>query len=154
MVSWYAVLKVVHVLAVVVWVGGALAMSAVTARYLRAGDRAGLAGFVQQSIGFGQRVVGPSSGIVLLSGIGMVLVGQLGFQALWVRLGFLGILLHFVFGLLIMRKRTQALAVALAIMPQDNVRVAAAGRALRVGTLVYLGIMAAVIVVMVAKPTL
>jgi len=154
MLSWYAVLKVVHVMAVVVWVGGALAISAVTARYLGAGDRAGLAGFVKQSMGFGHRVVGPSSLVVLLSGIGMVLVGRLGFHALWVRLGFAGILLHFLFGALIMRKRTQALSVALATAPQDDARIAAAGRALRVGTLVYLGIMAAVITVMVAKPTL
>src|SRR5207302_10610728 len=52
MLSWYAVLKVVHVVSVVVWIGGGAALAAVTARLLRAGDRATLAAFLPQSLTF------------------------------------------------------------------------------------------------------
>lgn len=67
--GWYGILKVVHVLSVVVWIGGATALAAVTARLVRARDRATLAAFLPQSIRFGQTMGGPSSILVLLSGI-------------------------------------------------------------------------------------
>jgi hypothetical protein len=64
------------------------------------------------------------------------------------------VLLHFVFGAVVMRKRTTRLATALSATPADATRVAEAGRSLRVGTLIYLLIMTSVIVVMILKPTL
>jgi hypothetical protein len=97
---------------------------------------------------------GPSSILVLLTGIAMGIVGKIGFRPLWVSWGFFGILLHFVFGAVVMRKRTMNLAAALSATPADDTRVAEAGRSVRVGTLIYLLIMTSVIVVMVLKPTL
>jgi uncharacterized membrane protein len=152
MLGWYAALKVVHVLSVVVWIGGATALAAVTARLLRASDRATLTAFLPQSIRFGQTMGGPSSILVLLTGIAMVIVGKVGFRPLWVSWGFAGILLHFVFGAVVMRKRTMNLAAALSATPADETRIAEAGRSVRVGTLIYLLIMTSVIVVMVLKP--
>ena len=152
--GWYAVLKVVHVLSVVVWIGGATAFAAVTARLFRAGDRATLAGFMPQSIKFFQTMGGPSSVLVLLTGIAMVIVGRIGFRPLWVGWGFAGMLLHFAFGAVVMRKRTMSLAAALSATPSDEARIAEAGRSLRLATLLYLLITTSVIVVMVLKPTL
>ena len=150
--GWYDILKVVHVLSVVVWIGGAAALAVVTARLVRARDRATLAAFLPHSIRFGQTMAGPSSGLVLLTGIAMVIVGKIGFRPLWVSWGFVGILLHFVFGAVVMRKRTMNLAAALSATPADDARVAHTGRSVRVGTLIYLLIMTSVIVVMVLKP--
>jgi len=48
--GWYGILKVVHVLSVVVWIGGATALAAVTARLIRARDRATLAALLPHSI--------------------------------------------------------------------------------------------------------
>jgi len=152
MLGWYGILKVVHVLSVVVWIGGATALAAVTARLIRARDRATLAALLPHSIRFGQTMGGPSSVLVLLTGIAMVIVGKIGFRPLWVSWGFMGILLHFVFGAVVMRKRTMHLAAALSATPPDDARIAAAGRSVRVGTLIYLLIMTSVIVVMVLKP--
>ena len=154
MQSWYGILKVVHVLAVVVWIGGAAALATVTARLLRARDRASLAAFVPQSIRFGQTMGGPSSVLVLLTGIAMVAVGHIGFRAFWVSLGFAGILVHFIFGAVFMRKRTQALSAALSATPADETTIAEAGQRLRLATMIYLVIMVSVIAVMVLKPTL
>jgi hypothetical protein len=134
------------------WIGGASALAAATARYLRAGDRADLRAFLEQSAQFGQRVIGPSSLVVLLSGLAMVVVGGIGFHALWVRLGLAGVLVHFVFGALVMRRRNVALSGALSAAPLDESRIASAARALRTGTLTYLLIMTLVIVIMVTKP--
>ena len=153
MTAWYAALKVIHVLSVVVWIGGAAALAMVTAHLLRARDHATLAALLPLSTRFFQTMGGPASGLVLLSGIAMVILGRIGFGTLWVTLGFLGILIHFLYGAIIMRRRTLALSAALSAAPVDAGRIAAAGRRLRTGSLVYLLIMAAVIVVMVAKPT-
>lgn len=154
MLGWYGILKVVHVLSVVVWIGAATAFAAVTARLLRASDRATLAGFLPQSIKFFQTMGGPSSLLVLLTGIAMVIVGKIGFRPLWVSWGFAGMLLHFVFGAVVMRKRTMNLAAAVSATPADEARIAHAGRSVRVATLLYLLITTSVIVVMVLKPTL
>ena len=154
MLGWYGILKVVHVLSVVVWIGGAAAFAAVTAQLLRASDSATLAGFLPRSIRFFQTMGGPSSVLVLLTGIVMVIVGRIGFRPLWVSWGFAGMLLHFVWGAMVMRKRTTNLAAAVSATPADEARIAEAGRSLRVATLLYLLITTSVIVVMVLKPTL
>src|SRR5437588_12924435 len=100
--GWYGMLKVVHVLSVVVWIGGAAALAVVTARLVRARDRATLAAFLPHSIRFGQTMAGPSSGLVLLTGIAMVTGGKFGFRALCVCWGFVRILGRFVFGWVMM----------------------------------------------------
>lgn len=150
--SWYGVLKVLHILAAVVWVGGGAMFAMITARLLRSRDRAALGAVIPQMARQVAAAGGPASGTVLLTGIAMVLVGHLGFDTLWVRLGFGGIVLHFLFGVLVMRKRTMGLIQAVSGPSTDEGEVARAGARLRSGMLMYLALMASVIVVMVLKP--
>jgi uncharacterized membrane protein len=152
--GFYGVLKLLHVLAVVVWIGGAAALGFLTARLVRARDRATLPAVLPQMMRYGQTMGGPSSILVLLSGIGMVGAGRIGFRTLWVGVGFAGIVLHFAFGLTIMRKRMMALGQALSVSPADETRIATAGARARAANVAYLGLLAAVIAVMVLKPTL
>lgn len=150
--SWYGALKVLHVFAAVVWVGGGAMFAMITARLLRSRDRAALGAVVPQLARQVGAAGGPASGIVLLTGIAMVLVGHIGFGALWVRLGFGGILLHILFGAFVMRRRTMTLVQAVSAASTDETELARAGSRLRSGMLTYLAIMGAVIVVMVLKP--
>ncbi len=154
MPTWYGVLKVLHVLSVVVWIGGVVALTTVTSFLLRARDGATLARWLPHTARYGQRIAGPASLLVLLSGIGMVVVARIGFEGLWVRLGFAGILLHFVYGATIMRTRAKAFAPLLATASPDDTRLAVAGRRMLAGNAIYLLLMASVIAVMVLKPTL
>src|SRR5262245_7997948 len=132
MLTWYAGLKVLHILSAVVWIGGSAAFTAITSFLVAAGDRATIARLFPQTIKYGQRAMGPASILVLLTGIGMVLAGRIGFNALWVSWGFGGILVHFVYGATVMRKRAMAF-VPLLTSPTDDARVAAAGRRLIAG---------------------
>jgi hypothetical protein len=150
--SWYGALKVLHVLAAVVWIGGGAMFAMITARLLRNRDRATLSAIVPQMARQLGAAGGPASGIVLLTGIAMVLVGHIGFGTLWVRLGFGGILLHFLFGAFVMRKRTMSLIETLSVPSIDEAAVAHAGARLRSGMFTYVALMAAVVVVMVLKP--
>jgi len=150
--SWYGALKVLHVFAAVVWVGGGVMFAMITARLLRSRDRAALGAVIPPLARQVSAAGGPASGIVLLSGIAMVLVGHIGFSALWVRLGFGGILLHVLFGAFVMRKRTMSLVQAVSVPSADETEVERAGSRMRSGMLTYLALMGAVIVVMVLKP--
>jgi uncharacterized membrane protein len=147
----YGILKVVHVIAVVLWIGGGAALAMLTAPLLRARDRAGLATLLPQMARFGPTIGGPSSLLVLLTGIAMVIVGRIGFETFWVSWGFAGILVHFVFGIVVMRKIGQRLAQA--VGSGDDRLIAAAGGRWRLASAVYLLLMMSVIVVMVMKPT-
>jgi uncharacterized membrane protein len=150
--SWYGVLKVLHVFAAVVWIGGGAMFAMITTRLLRSRDRGALGAVIPQMARQLASAGGPASGTVLLTGIAMVLVGHIGFDRLWVRLGFGGIVLHFLFGAFVMRKRTMSLVQAVSLPSVDEAEVARAGARLRTGMLAYLALMAAVIVVMVLKP--
>ena len=150
--SWYGALKVLHVFAAVVWVGGGAMFAMITARLLRSRDRAALGAVIPQLARQVSAAGGPASGVVLHSGIAMVLVGHIGFSALWVRLGFGGILLHVLFGAFIMRKRTMSLVQAVSVPSTDETELERAGSRMRSGMLTYLALMGAVIVVMVLKP--
>ena len=150
--SWYGALKVLHIFAAVVWIGGGAMFAMITARLLRSRDRIALSTVVPQLDRQLRDAGGPAAGTVLLTGIAMVLVGHIGFGALWVRLGFGGIVLHALFGALVMRKRTMGLIAAATSPSTDDAAVARAGARLRSGMVTYLALMAAVIVVMVLKP--
>ena len=150
--TWYGVLKVVHVLSVVIWIGAGAAFAMITARLVRARDRATLASFLPLIQKYMQSAAGPASLLVLLTGIAMVVVARIGFQPLWVSWGFAGIVVHFLFGALVMRKRMMALGQAVAVSPADENGVALAGARLRLANLIYLLVMTSVIVVMVLKP--
>ncbi|HEV8218216.1 MAG TPA: DUF2269 family protein [Gemmatimonadaceae bacterium] len=150
--SWYGVLKVLHVLAAVVWIGGGVMFTMIAARLVRSRDRAALGAVLPQMAGQLAAAGGPAAGTVLLTGIAMVIVGHIGFDTLWVRLGFGGILLHFLFGPFVMRKRTMGLIQAVSVPSADEADVARAGARLRSGMFAYLAIMTSVIVVMVLKP--
>jgi len=150
--NWYGTLKVVHVLSVVAWIGAGMAFAMMTARLIRERNRATMAVFLPQTSTYMQTVAGPASLLVLLSGIAMVIVGRIGFAPLWISWGFAGMLVHFVFGATVMRKRMIALGQAVASSASDDSALAQAGARLRTAQLIYLIVMASVIVVMVLKP--
>jgi uncharacterized membrane protein len=149
----YAILKFVHVLSAVVWIGGATALAVIMGRLIAARDRTTIAALFPHSMAYGQRMAGPSSIVVLITGIWMIFAGKLSPHAFWIIWGFLGIIVHFVFGATIMRKRGMAFA-KLASAPGNDDELAAAGARLRVANLIYLLIMVSVIGAMVLKPTL
>jgi uncharacterized membrane protein len=149
--SWYGVLKLVHILSAIAWIGGGAAFAMVIARLVRASDRATLASMVPQMTRYMRTVVGPASGLVLLSGIGMVLAGRMGFKPPWIGLGFLGFILYGLFGGLVMQKRVAALAHA--ATSEDDAAMIRAGSSVRQANVIYLLLMTAIVADMVLKPT-
>ena len=150
----YNVLKFIHVLSVIAWVGGVACLAVLTWRVSRERNRTILAALLQQATTYGQMVPGPASGLVLLSGLGMVGMAEIGFTTFWVLLGYAGILLHGVIGAVFIRKRTMELARLASTDGADDQPLAEAGGKLWTVQLIYLAIMALVVGAMVLKPTL
>jgi uncharacterized membrane protein len=152
MLSTYGWLKLVHVLSVVVWIGGVPALWTVAIRLGRAGNRAGLATVLPIVARYGQTMAGPSSLVVLVTGIVMIIVGRLG-SPLWVKWGMVGILLHFVLGATLIRRNWMEVGRLASASPPDDARLAAMVRRTSLTNWTYLLLMVSVIVVMVLKPT-
>jgi uncharacterized membrane protein len=85
--SSYELLLFVHVLAAVVWVGGALSLQLLAIRAERSADGGRVANFATEAEWVGSRVFLPSSIVLLLAGIGLTLEGDWGFTTPWVLLG-------------------------------------------------------------------
>lgn len=150
----YNILKFVHVLSVIAWIGGVACLSVLVWRVRRERNRAILVALLRQSTAYGQIVAGPGSGLVLLTGLGMVGMAGLGFGSFWVLWGYAGIGLHFLVGAVLIRKRTMELAQLASAEGASDQSIAEAGGRLWTVQLIYLAIMASAIGAMVLKPTL
>jgi uncharacterized membrane protein len=150
----YEFVKLLHVLSVIAWLGGVTALSIVTWQLRRERDRQILAALLRQATSFGRMIVGPASGIVLLTGPALVGMAHTGFRAFWVQAGFAGILLHFIIGATLLRTRTADLASLASANAADDDALFAAARRLWSTQIIYLAILALVVAVMVLKPTL
>jgi predicted integral membrane protein DUF2269 len=153
-VNAYGVLKFLHVLSVIAWIGGVTALTILTRRITRERNREILTAWLRQATAYGQIVAGPASGIVLLTGAAMVGMAKLGFATLWVVWGYIGIALHFWLGAVLVRKRTAELAKLASGGAGDDAALLEAGRKLWVAQLIYVTLMALVVAAMVLKPTL
>ena len=148
----YALLKLLHVVAVIVWVGGSLTANLLTWRVAKAGDRQTLAKLLDHTGVLGRGLIGPASLLTLLTGITMVATARLDWNALWVQWGFGGVVVHFLFGPILLRRAGIELQQA-AADHDDSRLVAARRRVARLNT-IYLAVLLSVIGAMVIKPTL
>jgi uncharacterized membrane protein len=94
----YELLLAIHVLAAVVWVGGATSLQVLAIRATGSGDPVRMATFAGEAEWVGMRIFMPSSIVVLLAGIALVLEGSWGFDQLWILLGLAGIAFSIVTG--------------------------------------------------------
>jgi uncharacterized membrane protein len=153
-VNTYTVLKTIHVLAIVAWVGGGAILVMLMARARRASDTPTLLTLVRQVQFVGPRVFAPSSLIALITGIWMIQNGYLySDYDLWVILGLVGWAATFVTGNFFLRPAGEKLGAALSERGPDDPEVGRyVGRILNVARVDQL-VLALVIVDMVIKPT-
>jgi uncharacterized membrane protein len=154
MLNAYNLLKFVHVLSVIVWIGGITTLSVLVWRLRNERNREVVSIVLNQASFYAQRFVGSTSGLVLLTGLAMVGVAKIPFSTLWVMWGLGGVLVHFVFGAMILRKRMMALGQLYGSSTADEGSLAAASSRLWHAQLLYLLILASVVGAMVLKPTL
>jgi hypothetical protein len=150
MSSGYNWLKLGHVVAVILWLGGATALTAASAMLLRS-DRTAYRSFMREAGFYGPIVIGPASLITLLTGL--IMAGMTGmFRMPWVQIGFGGIVVHFIAGPVLLRRAGMHVDRLLSAPVTDEPLLRSAGRRMIGLSVAYLLIMLGVVAVMVLKP--
>jgi uncharacterized membrane protein len=153
MPSLYFSLKFIHVAAVIFWIGGIAALTIMVLRAGREENPSALVTMMGMSQFFGQRVIGPASGVALLAGIGMVIEAKIGFLTLWVLWGLSGFVLHVLLGVTVIRKNSMRLGQIAAQPTRDLQALQAVLSRQKTLATVYLLSMLTVVWAMVTKPT-
>jgi len=148
----YPVLKWLHVMSVVAWVGGGIGLLALQVTMQRAGDATALTGLATHSASLGSRYFAPLSVVTLVTGVGAVLLGEWGFTRGWVPAGFAGVLISGALAGGVGTRTERAIAEAVATHGYDSPAVAGLRRRHRTIIVTDLVLLTAVILAMVAKP--
>jgi uncharacterized membrane protein len=154
MASSYTLLKFIHVAAAMVWVGGAVAITVLTARLVREQDRGVLLALAQRAGSFGGAVLGPAAVITLLAGIATTATVGFPFSSLWITWGFAGVLASIFLGATLIRRTFVEMAQIAATPGVDDMRLNALQARLSLLNLANLLILLSTVGAMVFKPTI
>ena len=119
----YDWLKSFHVLAAVVWVGGAFVTQLLAIRINRTGDRVQAYQFSKHVEFVGTRVYTTASLLLVILGVWMVAIGPWDFGMLWVDLGIAMFLFSFVSGAFYIGPQLKKLAAVAEAEGPDSPRV-------------------------------
>ncbi|MEX0875044.1 MAG: DUF2269 family protein [Actinomycetota bacterium] len=120
--SRYELWKYLHIVAAMVWVGGATVLQVLNLKAAGSGDPAERARIGGWSQWLGQSVFMPASIVVLVVGVVMVLDGPWEFSDPWIGLGLIGIVVTVVIGAVFITPTGKRLNEAMATRgPQDPV---------------------------------
>jgi uncharacterized membrane protein len=150
---WYELLKSVHVLSAIAWVGGGIFVQIYVTRLSRADQPERLAGFARDLEVLGNRVFAPASILVLIMGLLMVfLTDGLHITDLWIILGLVGIANTIVIGIVFLGPEAGRLGRMLAERDPSDAELQQ--RIARIFTIsrIDLAVLLAVVVIMVFKP--
>lgn len=148
----YNVLKTLHVLAAVTWVGGALAFNILATRLRRANDPRALAGVAREMAVVGNAVFLPASLVVLALGIWMVVISGWDFEDLWIAIGIAGVVATAITGSAVIGPRLKKIGEAIAQRGPEDEGVQNDIARLFVIARIDLVVLAVVIADMVIKP--
>lgn len=96
--TWYSFFKAVHVIAAILWVGGAAIIQAFAFRIIRSGDGRRQAEFAKDSEVVGMRVFMPSGIVLLLAAIAMMINAHWSWGQNWTVFGLIAFALSFATG--------------------------------------------------------
>lgn len=151
--EWYDLFKTVHILATIVWLGGAVFAQIQGTRLMRAGDVERAGRFAKDIEWFGMRVFMPASIVVLLMGIVMVwLYDHIAFTDLWILLGLAGIASTIVIGSVFLGPEAGRLGRLVGEKEPTDPEVIARQRRIFLISRIDLAVLLLVVVVMVYKP--
>jgi uncharacterized membrane protein len=150
--TWYTFFKSLHVVAAVIWVGGAFMIQALAFRITRTGDARRQADFAKDTEVVGMRVFVPATWILLLAGIGIMLNLDLSWGQNWIVFGLIAFALSFAVGAGFLGPEGGRIA---AVIERDGPESPEAQRRIRRILLISrceLVVLATVVVNMVVKP--
>jgi uncharacterized membrane protein len=154
-VDRFEILKLLHVLGAIVWVGAGSGLFLLGLRMRADGDREGLRSLGRSATALGQTLFAPAALVTLIAGVVMVATEpHFAFGDLWIIIGLTGVLASFVIGMGLAEPTDRRLAALLEDHEVDHPEVAATlARSFRLST-IDLAILMIVVWAMVAQPML
>jgi uncharacterized membrane protein len=151
MFTLYTVLKSLHVIAVVVWIGGGATLVHLMASLGREREPVALSALLRNGAIIGQRVYAPATLVLVVTGFWMIANGNLDFE-LWIILGLIAWLAGAVHGALFMGKQSAKLSEEVAAGTVAGEAIGGRLRTIILHGSVELGILLLVVADMVIKP--
>jgi uncharacterized membrane protein len=152
--SLYELLKFVHVLGAITWVGTSIEQQFVGARAMSSNERGRLAHFVDEAEWVGVRIMTPAAIIVVLAGVAMVIESGWNFSDTWILIGIGLFIVSSLNGMLFLTPQTRRLKALIAERGSDDAGVRAFVNKVTLATRVDLLVLIAVVADMVIKPGL
>jgi uncharacterized membrane protein len=147
----YEAWLLVHILAAIVWIGGAIALNVLATRVQAAGDPVRLAALGKDIEWIGTRLFVPASLILLVAGFGLVHTGGWDWQP-WIVIGLAGFAVSFVTGVAFLAPQSGRIARLIESGGPEQPEVGALLRRVFLVSRVELVVLVLVVVAMVAKP--
>ena len=154
MFTIYNLFKFLHVVAVIVWIGGVVTVGILNARIGRTGNRSAMAALGQQSAVLARTLLGPSAAIAFVTGFVTVMDSEIGFTSLWVVWGMLAVFISMFLGAGPIRRTGEELATGASNPKPEHARISALGNRLRTLNAINLIVLFSAVWAMVFKPTL
>lgn len=151
--SFYELLLVLHIVAVVIWLGAGFLLAVLVFGAERAGDRQKEAGHHQDAAWLAPRLFIPASLSTFLLGVLLVIDGAWSFDQLWITIGMAGWLVSFALGFFYFRPEGERIGAMVAERGPADAEVDYRIRRLNVVDRVQLVILFTVLVSMTLKPT-
>jgi hypothetical protein len=148
----YPLFKFIHIVAAIIWIGGAAAMIGLNARLSRIENRGAIQALAPVLGFYGQAVIGPAAGITFLAGIATAIFMGARFNSLWILWGFGGIIISMVIGSVFIRRTTENMGKVAAIPVTGGSELSALQRRLSTLNLINLLVLLSVVAAMVFKP--
>lgn len=154
MITLYGVLLFLHVLGAAVWFGGEAVMLALRALALRSADRARAVALVRDTERINVWVISPAVAVLLGAGFWLVLEGGWGFDRFFVIFGLAGFAASSLVGATVITPGGKELRKVVEAEGVDAPEIGSLTRRIQLGLAADVLILAAIIFVMSAKPSL
>jgi len=150
--SLYELLKFIHILGAIAWVGTSIEQQLVGMRAKRSGDPDRYARFVDEAEWVGLRIMTPAAVLVVIAGVAMVIESGWNFSDMWIGLGIGLFVLTSLNGMLLLNPQSKQLKALIAERGMTDAGVQEKARRVTLASQVDLLILIAVVWVMVVKP--
>jgi uncharacterized membrane protein len=154
MLTLFSVLKFLHIVAAIIWVGGVITLTLLNMRLVSTRNGAAMAALSSVGGFIGQRVFGPAAAVTLLAGIATALNAGFPMRSVWIIWGFLVVLLSFGMTATFTRSTAQRLGALAASPDSDRAQIVALQRRLSLLTALNILLLLSAVWAMVSKPTL
>ena len=148
----YNTLKFIHIISVIVWIGGMIMLTVLNGRLAKSGPPEAVRALGQQSGALSMTLFLPAVLLTVITGIGLVQVGRLGFGQKWILWGIIGAVVSFIVGGVLTGGTARKLAQQIARGEVDAAQVAAVQRRIMVFVFVNLLVLLSIVWAMVFKP--